>query len=187
MDTLEETVLAGRSPRFGGGWVVDRDALLDVIDRMRSAVPAEVEDARQILQDRASVLARADEEAQVLLSKARQEAEHRVDAHDLVLEAQRRSTEIMNRATEQAREALEAVRREAAAIRGEATSQAVEQALEADRYSLDVIQRLDGQLNALLTSARADIDSLQEKIAREDEQRAADDRDAALQRERPDA
>lgn len=184
VDQLEEAVLAGRQARLGGGWTVDRDRLMDLVDRMRSAIPAEVTDARALLRDRVGMLEDANEEAQIVVTKARQEADHRLNSHDLVLEAQRRSAEIMEQAGTQARTITEEARSESAAMRGEATSQAVEQALEADRYSLDVLRRLDAQLAALETSVRAGIDQLDHKIEREQEQIAVDARDAAIREQR---
>ncbi len=162
---------------------MDRNRLLDLIDRMRSAVPAEVESARAVLQDRNEVLKEAAEEAQLLVAKAREEADLRTHSHDLVLEAQRRASELMEQTTEQSRETLERARTESAAIRGDATSQAVEQAMEADRYSLDILQRLDSQLAALGTSVRAGINQLDQKLRRDEEQVSLDGRDAEIRRQ----
>ena len=163
-------MLEGRQARFGGGWTVDRDRLLDVLDRMRAAVPAEVEEARSLLRERSVMLAKAEEDSQILITKAKQEADLRVNSHDLVLDAQRRAADIVEDARERARLALEEARSQAAAMRGEATTQAVEQALEADRYSLDILRRLESQLTTLQTSVRAGIDQLDQKIQREEEQ-----------------
>jgi hypothetical protein len=180
IDQLEDTVLQGRQARFGGGWTVDRALLMELIDRMRSAVPAEVEDARTILRERNDVLARAEEDAQITLTKARQEADNIVNSHDLVLDAQRRAGEMVEESREQATQLLEETRGQAARVRGEATSQAVEQALEADRYSLDMLQRLDAQLAAIQTSVRAGADQLETKVSRAEEHADVEARDRAI-------
>ena len=173
-------MLGGRAARFGGGWTVNRDELLDVVDRMRSAVPREVEEARTVLRDRHEILSKADEEAIIIVNKAREETEQRLNSHDLVLEAQRRAAGLIDSATEEARETLDLARREAAGIRGDATTQAVEQALEADRYSLDMLRRLEAQLTSIESSVRAGIDQLDQKIQREEEFAAVDARDAEI-------
>ena len=147
-------------------------------------MPAEVEDARAVLRDRNELLAQANEEVQIVLAKARQEAELRLNSHDLVLDAQRRTDEIMRQSREEATRIREEARQEAVQIRGDATSQAVEQALEADRYSLDVLRRLDTQLSTLTSSVRAGMDQLQVKLDREQEVRAADIRDEEIRRRR---
>lgn len=183
VDQLEDSVLQGRQARFGGGWAVDRAALLELIDRMRSAVPAEVEDARRVMQDRNEVLAKAEEEAHVILTKARQEAENLVNSHDLVLDAQRRATQMADGARDESTRITEEARVEASRVRGEATSQAVEQALEADRYSLDMLQRLDAQLAAIQTSVRAGVDQLGAKVTRGEEHAAVEQRDRSIREE----
>ena len=159
---------------------MNRDELLDTIDRLRSAVPREVEDARSILRERHDILAKADEDAIVVGNKARDESEQRLNSHDMVMEAQRRAADIAGRAQEQAHEALDSARREAAAIRGDATSQAVEQALEADRYSLDMLRRLEAQLSSIEGSVLAGMDQLDKKIEREQELAEIDARDAEI-------
>ena len=168
VDQLEDSVLQGRQARFGGGWAVDRAVLLELIDRMRSAVPAEVEDARKVMRERNEVLAKAEEEAHVILTKARQEAENLVNSHDLVLDAQRQNLAVF-------------IERERGL--GEAVAGAVEQALEADRYSLDMLQRLDAQLAAIQTSVRAGVDQLGTKVSRGEEQAAVEQRDRSIREE----
>lgn len=180
IDQIEEALLGGKRGRFGGGFVVNRERLLDLIDQVRATVPAEIAEARAVLQERAKVLAEAGEQAALLVTKAKHEVELLLDGHDLVHNAQRRASEIMEQAAAQARQIVEEVRTEAAGIRGAATSQAVEQAMEADRYSLDVLRRLEGQLTTLMTSIRAGIEQLDRKLEREIEQRGVDVRDAKL-------
>ena len=180
MDQLEDAVLSGRNARLGGGWVVDRDRLLDMVDRMRSAVPGEVEDARAVLREQRDLIQGAEEESRIVLRRAQQEADARVNSHDLVLDAQRRASEVLEQATAQAQRITEEARGTAAALRGEATSDAVEQALEADRYSLDMLRRLESQLVALDASVKVGVQQLAAKLEREEEQIAVDARDAEI-------
>ena len=175
--------MQGRQSRFRAGWIVDRNAMLDVIDRLRSAVPREVEDARLVLRDRREILDKASEDATVIVNRARDEADQRLNSHDMVIEAQRRASEIVDHAQAESVETMEIARREAAAIRGDATTQAVEQSFEADRYSLDMLRRLDAQLSTIEASVRAGIDQLDQKLQREGEMAAVDARDAELHRE----
>ena len=180
IDQFEETLLAARRARFGGGVSVDRDRLLDLVDQIRASVPTAIADAQGILHDRQQILARANEEAEVVAAKARQEADAQLSGHDLIRKAQLRASEIIKEATQQAQQITKEARTEATAIRGSATSQAIEQAIEADRYSLDVLRRLESQLAALLTSIRAGIEQLSHKLEQEQEQRSVALRDARI-------
>ena len=158
--------------------VLDRERLLDLIDQVRAAVPAEIADARAVLQERQRVMKEAEEEGRLLVAQAKREAEAQLSGHELVRHAQRRATEIMTQVTTEAKTVAEDARNEAAAIRGSATSQAVEQAIEADRYSLDVLRRLEEQLAALLSSIRAGIEQLDKKLEREQGQWEVESRNA---------
>ena len=65
-------------------------------------------------------------------------------------------------------------------------AQAVEQAIEADRYSLDVLRRLEEQLAALLSNIRAGIEQLDKKLEREQGQWEVESRDARTRDQRRD-
>ena len=47
IDTLEELVIQSRRLPVGGNLVVDRKRMLDVIDQMRLAVPADLRQAQR--------------------------------------------------------------------------------------------------------------------------------------------
>ena len=178
IDQLEDAVLAGRGARLGGGWVVDREQLLDLIDRLRAAAPASLEQAGKLIAERDKVLDEAREEAQIIVNRAQQEAEAQVGAHELVIAAQQRADEILERAAQSSREAIEHARAEAAGIRGAAATEAVEQALEADRYSLEMLRRLAEQLNGLEQNVNNSVTALELKLAQAQEARELDARDA---------
>ena len=178
IDQLEDAVLAGRNARFGAGWVVDREQLLDLIDRLRATAPASLEQADKLISERDNVLEEAREEAQLIVNRARQEAESQIDAHEIVVSAQQRADEILERAGQSAREAIENARAEAAGVRGAAATDAVEQALEADRYSLEMLRRLAEQLNGLEQNVNNSVSALELKLAQAQEARNLDARDA---------
>ncbi len=163
---------------MGGGWVVDRERLLDLIDRLRAAAPASLEQAGKLIAERDTVLEQAREEAQIIVNRAQQEAEAQVDAHELVIAAQQRADEILERAGQSSSEAIEHARAEAAGIRGAAATDAVNQALEADRYSLEMLRRLADQLNGLEQSVNNSVTALELKLSQAEEARELDARDA---------
>lgn len=171
-------MLAGRNARLGGGWVVDREELLDMIDRLRATAPASLEEAAQVLAERERVLEDAREEAEIILNRTREEAELRIGGHEIVTAAQQRADAILNRANQSAREAIEHAREEAAALRGAASNAAVEQALEADRYSLEMLRRLAEHLGGLERSVSNSAGALQLKLEQAQQARELDSRDA---------
>ena len=175
-------MLDGRRNRFGSGWVVDRDLLLDLIDRLRVASPASAEQAQRLLQEREQLLRETQEEVAILHEQARQNAEQQISVHELVQSAESRAQQIIDQAHESAAEATARANQEAAMIRGQATTEAVSQALEADRYSLEMLRRLNDQLRAMQTSVTSAVSQLEVKVEQGEESWAVDERDAAARR-----
>lgn len=61
IDELEDVLAEGRRIPFSRRLLVDEERLLDVIDRMRIALPDEIKQARRIVQEQERLLADAEE------------------------------------------------------------------------------------------------------------------------------
>ena len=182
IDQIEGAVLDGRRSRFGAGWSVDREQLLDLIDRLRMAVPASSEEAQRLVEERERLLRQSQEEAAILAEQARRDAEQQISVHEVVQQAEARAQHILDQAHQTANETVTRANQEAAAVRGQATAEAVSQALEADRYSLELLRRLNDQLRSMQTSVGAAVDQLQVKVEQGEEAQAVEQRDAAARR-----
>lgn len=182
IDQIEAAVLAGRRSRFGSGWTVDREQMLDLIDRLRMAAPASADQAQRLLEERERLLQNTQEEAAILAQQARQDAEHQISVHELVQAAEARAQSIVDQAYQTATETTTRANQEAAAIRGQATTEAVSQALEVDRYSLEMLRRLGDQLRTMQTSVGSAVDQLEFKLQQSEQSQAADQRDEAARR-----
>ncbi len=182
IDQIEAAVLDGRRSRFGSGWTVDREQLLDLIDRLRMAAPASADQAQRLLEERERLLQHTQEEAAILAQQARQDAEQQISVHELVQAAEARAQSIVDQAYQSATEATTRANQEAAAIRGQATTEAVSQALEADRYSLEMLRRLSDQIRTMQTSVTTAVDQLEVKVQQSEQSQAVDQRDEAARR-----
>ena len=182
IDQIEAAVVAGRRSRFGSGWTVDREQLLDLIDRLRMAAPASADQAQRLLEERERLLKQTQEEAAVLAQQARQDAEHQISVHELVQAAESRAQNIVDQAHHAATETVTRANQEAAAVRGQATTEAVSQALEADRYSMEMLRRLHDQLRSMQTSVSGALDQLELKVEQGEHSQAIDKRDEAARR-----
>ena len=163
IDRLEEQIGEARRLPIGTGSVVDRRRLLDLVDQLRAAVPAEVREAQQILERKELVLAQADEEVALRLARADEEVERRVSETEVVRAASVRSEQMAAQAQGEGERILEEARQEAEVKRAEGVRLAAEQMDEADRYALEMLRKLEQQLEAFTTSVRAGIDSLTRK------------------------
>jgi cell division septum initiation protein DivIVA len=141
IDRLEEILNESRPFPFTHNVIVDEDRVLDLIDQMRVAIPEEVKKAQQLLAQRDRLLAQAQEEANRTLALAREKSEQLVERDAIVQAAQARADQIVN----QARADIEATRQ------------------DADAYAMDVLTRLEVELDRVLTQVRNGIHTLQEE------------------------
>ena len=163
VDSLEELVIQARRLPVGGNLVVDRKRMLDVIDQMRLSIPADLLQARQILETRDQILGDAHAAAQATVDHAELERSRRIDETSIVREAQERSQSMLIEAESRARQAIAEADATAAAHLSEAAEAASKQLDDADQYALEVLRRLENQLQAFLESIRMSITSLQER------------------------
>lgn len=163
IDSLEELVVQARRLPVGGNLVVDRKRMLDVIDQMRLAVPADLREAAQIREMQDQIVQEARQQARGLMHKADEERQRRLDDNSIVREAHERSQAMLMDAEARARQVIGEADATAAAHLSEAADAASRQLEDADQYALEVLRRLENQLQAFLESVRLSIGSLQEK------------------------
>jgi vacuolar-type H+-ATPase subunit H len=160
LDQLEEEVASARKVPMGGGVLVDRKRLLELIDQLRVAIPANIRQARDVMQRREQTLAEADAEARNIISSAQQELQRRLSESSLVREAQAEADKLQResnaRALATVREAQQRAEHELLQSREEARRQVA----EADQYALAVLTRLDKQMSAFVSNVRQGIEAL---------------------------
>ena len=162
-DRLEELTGEGLKLPIGGRIAVDRKRLLDLIDQMRVAVPAELREAQQVMAQKDELLLKAREESQLLVAQAQQEVEARLSDNDLVKAAEEKGQELLRQAEEQAESMLKDAEERMRVRFGQAETVAAQQMDEADRYTMEMLRKLEAQLSAFLGSVRAGIDSMENK------------------------
>lgn len=161
IDTLEEMLAEARKVPVGGGVIMSRQKMADLIDRMRVAVPRQVYDSREIVEQRDDVLRQAQEEASVLLAQSKDELEKRLAetevvkaaderAHEIIAEAESRARDLGRESEQQARERLD-----------EAQAVAHTEMREADAYALQTLRKLETELEGFLNSVRKGVDALE--------------------------
>jgi cell division septum initiation protein DivIVA len=139
IDRLEEILNESRPIPFTHSVLVDEDRILDLIDQMRVAIPEEVKKAQQVLTQRDRILAQAQEEANRTLALAREKSDMLVDRDAIVEAARVKADQIVI----DARSGIDTIR------------------LDADAYAIDVLTRLEMELDRSLGQVRNGIKSLQ--------------------------
>lgn len=165
IDRLEEIVGEARKLPVGGGVVVSRQRIADLIDRMRVAVPAEVYDARDLLERQEEVLRAAHEDAELLLAEAKAQVEERLKDDALVRAAEERSEQIVAEAEKKADQLLRDAETQARQRLDEAATESRAQMEESDAYALQTLTALEDELDRFLTTVRRGIETLEQRAA----------------------
>jgi vacuolar-type H+-ATPase subunit H len=161
IDRLEELVARAFHVPMGSGVVVHRQRLLDLIDRMRVAMPADIRAAREVLQKQEEVLAEAQEEAGRIIARAQAELEERLKNEAVVKAAEERAQQVVREGEERAQALVRDAETQARERLDEAQKIAQQQMEEADLYALQTMRRLETQLNNFLNAVRKGIETME--------------------------
>jgi hypothetical protein len=160
LDRLEEMVSEGRRVPIGGGVVLDRRRLLELVDNLRVAVPTAVREAHDLLDQRVQVLQAAEDEGLAIVARAQSEAAALVSSHAIAKSAEERARALIEEARKRGEDALEHTERQVQDRLDEVRKTAEGQMAEADRYALEILQRLETQLTAFAGSVRDAIETI---------------------------
>lgn len=104
LDTIEDALEESASvPLSGGKRIVDVEQIRDYLDEVRAALPGELRQAQQIVNDRAQIVDSANAQAQAIVKKAEERACILVSDAEIVKAAQQRASEITSAAQTEAR------------------------------------------------------------------------------------
>lgn len=152
---LEDEVNAARRPIMGSGVVIDRRRVLDLIEALREAIPANIKQARGVLSRGEQAIREAEGRAARIVADAEREAEQLVSAAAITRAAQERAYGIERQAEERARRILAAAQADAERQLAEAAERARTQEAEADSYALAMLTAVEERLAPFLASIRA--------------------------------
>lgn len=81
--------------------IVERDKVLDMLDEISAQLPAELKQSRTIVESRAELIGQAKREAESIVRKAQEEAERLVSQQAIYNEAKRKCAEMVAQTQEQ--------------------------------------------------------------------------------------
>ncbi|MGB0387639.1 MAG: hypothetical protein ACPGWR_22710 [Ardenticatenaceae bacterium] len=102
VERLEQVLAQGWRVPLTTNAVIDEDAFIDIVEQMHIAIPNEIREAQQIVQQKERILAQAREEAERLLEHAYQQADRLIAQTDMVKRARTRANDIITEAGKEA-------------------------------------------------------------------------------------
>jgi hypothetical protein len=107
IDELEDALAEGRRVPFSGRLLVDEERILDIIDRMRVAVPEELKQARRVIGEQERLLGEAQARVREALEEQGLLAAVEAERVRLTEQAEREAAKVRAGADEYARQVLE--------------------------------------------------------------------------------
>ena len=104
IDKLDDLIHNARAVPLTDQVRIDRDAIYEVLDQMRSTIPEEVKQARWIVKERQEMLAEAKREAERIVKEARERQEQLVSQQEVTRQAERAAEDIIEDARARERE-----------------------------------------------------------------------------------
>ena len=164
VDRLEELFNNSKGVPLTRMVMVDEERMLDLIDQMRLAIPDEIKNSQQIINQKERILAQANEEAHRIIELAKEQAEKLVERDEIVQKAKIIGDEIIQKA----REETELIKR------------------EADEYAINSLEHLEVELNKILRQVQNGLITLKkEKIVYQNVDQSDDDSKVAQEAKQP--
>ena len=143
LERLESQIATGTGVPRTRKVLVDRDAVLDLIDQLRVAVPEEIHAAKRINTEGERIIEKANEEAARISARAQEQAAYLIGERGLTEAAQAEGRQIIA----EANEAADGVR------------------LGADAYAAQVLEALEAEVHKALAGIEKGIEVLQVRQA----------------------
>jgi len=164
VDRLEELFNNSKGVPLTRMVMVDEERMLDLIDQMRLAIPDEIKNSQQIINQKERILAQANEEAHRIIELAKEQAEKLVERDEIVQKAKIIGDEIIQKA----REETELIKR------------------EADEYAINSLEHLEVELNKILRQVQNGLITLKkEKIVYQNVDQSDNDSKIAQEAKQP--
>lgn len=148
IDRLDAMMQQSRRSFIGGKVQVDEMEMQQIVDQMRASIPNEIKQARRILQERENIIKSAQDEAEQIVTFAKQQAEYLTSEHGVLQEAKMRAEVTLRDAIDQRDMAM-----------GEARQYALEAMLSVDSS----LEQLDNAVSINQQRIRRVLESLQDQ------------------------
>ncbi len=104
LDHLENSVVSARSLPFSDSCLVDREEMLVLIGMLRESLPAELKQAKWLLEQNRQLIAEARKEAENIMREAESRMSSMINEHEITLQARQQANQTIEAANGSARQ-----------------------------------------------------------------------------------
>jgi len=149
IEKLEEVISSGTGVPATGRVLIEREKLAELVRQIRVAIPADIQEARDLLQMRENVINQALLEAKRIRNVAEEEARARVTENEITKDARKQSEET-----------IEEAQRTAQRILDDTDTQANARRAGADQYAQATLLKLEQELAQVIDTIRNGIEAM---------------------------
>lgn len=132
IDFLEEQIHTGMRVPLTNRVAVEEEEFLATIHQLRASIPAELRQARRVIQDRQKIILDAQAEAERIINNAKERAEYFVSSDGVMAEARHRSEEYLRQVKSQNEQSMDEIEAFALRVFGE-----VEQSMRSGLHDIE--------------------------------------------------
>lgn len=137
VDRLEKLVHDSSRIPLTDKLMVEEEALMRLIDQLRTAIPSQIREATRVLQERDAIIAQGEEKAAGIVKLAQEQSDQLVGENAVLLRAEQERQAIVERAEA-----------ESVKMRLQAAKDAEQTRSQADSYALDVLRDLERNISS---------------------------------------
>ncbi|MGB7983101.1 MAG: hypothetical protein WCF36_20145 [Candidatus Nanopelagicales bacterium] len=174
LDDLSDIVETARAMPMSDKCVIPRNEVLDLLDTIRSMLPAAVQEAEELLADRVGVVEEGYREAERVVSEANREVERVLgeanrEVEHVLADASGNARAMIEQASAQqahlvtTHEVTRVALDEAESIRGQARTEAEQMRVEIDQYVEDKFAAFEASLTKTLAAVQRGRDRIRER------------------------
>jgi hypothetical protein len=119
IDFLEEQIHTGMRVPLTNRVAVEEEEFLATVHQLRASIPAELRQARRVIQDRQKIILDAQAEAERIINNAKERAEYFVSSDGVMAEARHRSEEYLRQVKAQNERSMDEIEAFALKVFGE--------------------------------------------------------------------
>ena len=160
VDQLEELVAGSKKVPIGNRVMLPYDRILEIIDELRIAIPNDVREAEELVSQKSSMMRSAEEEAKLVLSTAESKASSLMDEHEIVQSARSKADQIIQQGENNLKDRINQANQEIKKRIEDSRILAQQEMGAADNYAKQLLERLDRQLQAFISSVHTGLDQL---------------------------
>ncbi|MDD2579916.1 MAG: ATPase [Clostridia bacterium] len=103
LDHLENSVVTAKSMPFSNSCLVDREEMLVLIGMIRDSLPAELKQAKWLLEQNRQLIAEARKEAETMIREAESRMTSMIDEHEITQKARQQANQTLEAANHSAK------------------------------------------------------------------------------------